>query len=208
VGKALLGSWPQQVAAWGPQAIAAYVNELAARGLTPDETLVAIRTWPTPTDPTRDFPPSASALAAHARRDPDRPSFEEMWAQVRLCLAARSPVRKARWEPGERAELDELAALERAAKPDIKPLVEAFIRHQGGPSRLRALDLDDPGNEHREARRHDLRGAWEEFCSKADERGVAALIGGVRRGEIGRVDPLPAITGGSQVESSNEERTQ
>jgi hypothetical protein len=73
VATALLGSWPSQVASWGREALAAYVAELEARGVRPEAALVAIRSCPAE----QKFPPSAPELAALARRDPSRPTFDE-----------------------------------------------------------------------------------------------------------------------------------
>ena len=46
VARALLGRWPNQVAQWGEEGIAAYIEELQADGLTPDVALVALRSCP------------------------------------------------------------------------------------------------------------------------------------------------------------------
>src|SRR5690242_13937852 len=82
VTTALLGTWPQHVAKWGDQGIAAYLAELAARDVTPDSAIVAIRSCPA----SQTYPPSAAELAALAHRDPSTPTFIEM---VRLVFGSR-----------------------------------------------------------------------------------------------------------------------
>lgn len=202
VARALLGSWPQQVSAWGPDAINEYVNELAARGLSVDQALDAIRTWPTPADPARDFPPSASGLVQHALRDADAPSLGEFWEQLAGpdgVLRARTSERKAFWEPGERDGLDEEAMLERLTSKH--PLVQGFVLEQT-IRRLRTLGLDDL--EWGEARRRQLEEAWVRFVDTGQRRTAASLVAGVRRGELTRANPLAVI---GQSETSTEEAT-
>jgi hypothetical protein len=191
VARALLGSWPQQVSAWGPDAINEYVNELAARGLSVDQALDAIRTWPTPEDPTKDFPPSASALVQHALRDPEAPSLPEFWEALtgpEGVLRARTRERRAFWEPGERDKLNEAAMSERLLTKH--ELVQAFVLEQTIP-RLRVLGLDSP--EWGEARRRQLEEAWLAFVDRGQRRTAAALVAGARRGELRRADPLAVI---------------
>ena len=191
VGEALLGSWPGTVVGWGRDGIDAYLVVLQKRGLTADDTLRAILTWPAGSD----FPPSAPNLAAQALEDPSVPTFDEAWQLIRVCLAARTQVRKAIWEPGEREGLNEQAMRDRSLEPDIHPLVASFVDRQGGPLRLRSLGLDDPENQYREARRHELAERWAEHCDVFEGREVAALASG-RRGEgLGRLDPLSVLGG-------------
>ena len=199
VGKALLGSWPQQVSQWGGEAIAAYVEELDARGLSPAEALDAIRTWPTPEDKARDFPPSAAALAAHARRDPDAPSFDEMLEAVwgpGGVLAARTTVRKPRWKEGERWKLDREAMLERLGREHER--VQLFVLDQG-LGRLRGLGLADEENEFREVRRRELRVAWDALWARTEGRDVKALVARRRleleagRGGVRQLDPVSVV---------------
>jgi hypothetical protein len=182
----LLGSWPSLVASWGREAIAAYIAELGARGLTPGEALRVIRTCDT------TFPPSAPELAALARHDPSRPTFAEALALIYGpggILRARTQLRKAVWEAGERDRLNDEAARERAA--EMGPLIAAFVDVQG-LDRLRRLDLGDAA--YGAARRKQLADEWEEFIDVHEDRTVAALPAG-RRGEIGRLDPLRALDG-------------
>jgi len=115
VGRVLLGSWPSQVAGWGREAIAAYVAELAARGITPDAAICAIRMSESP------FPPSAGDLQQAARRDHSAPTCEEM-----LVLVRRAAKRDGRD--------DEALA---------HPLVASFVTRYGW-DRLRLLPIDDP----------------------------------------------------------------
>lgn len=189
IKRALLGSWPGTITQWGKDAFAAYIGELEARGLDAGSVLLAVRTWPAGSD----FPPSAPNLAAQARKDPSVPTFEEALELIRVCLKARTTVRKTFWELGEREKCDDIAAATRSLKPDIHPYIPAFMARQGGPSRIRSMDLWDEGNEHREPRRKALQVRWEEFCDVHENREVAALASGQRRGEIGKLDPLAAL---------------
>ena len=187
VKRALLGSWPGTITQWGRDAFAAYVGEMQARGLSCSQVLVAIRTWPAGSD----FPPSAPNLAAVARRDPSRPTASEAIELIfgaAGALAARTAVRKARWDIGERERLDDAAALDRAAT--LHPLIAPFIRSQGGARRLRGLNLTDP--EWGAARRRTLAADWDAFVEAQEGRAVAAIVSG-RRGELAAFDPLAAL---------------
>lgn len=190
VALALLGSWPDRVAAWGPEALAAYSAELEARGVSPEAALVAIRSCPAD----QRFPPAAPELAALARRDPMTPTFEEALAQIRLVCAARTVVVKGWWGAGERDRLDEQARCERAQRPDIHPLVASFVKDCGA-AWLRGLGLDDPENRHRQARRVDLEKRWTKHAERIEEREVAALAGRHRRG-LARPDVFAALNPG------------
>jgi hypothetical protein len=183
---ALLGSWPSLVASWGREAIQAYVVELEARGVTPDQALEAIRT----TDAT--FPPSAGEIAQLARRDPAEPTFAEACTLIfgrGGVLRARTGIRKASWEEGERDRLNDEAAWQCAGR--MHPLIGAFVRSQG-LDRLKRLNLDDP--EYGGARRKQLADDWEAFAEAHETRDIAALLAG-RRGELARFDPLRALSG-------------
>lgn len=177
VGTALLGSWPGTITSWGKEAFAAFVGQLEARGLDADAVLRAILAWPAGSP----FPPSAPDLAGAARQDPTRPTFDEMLEQLEVCLAARTAVRKGLWRDGERRAADEQAMRDRARGDDVHPSVARFIEAQGGPGRLRSLSLFDRANEYREARRRDLRSAWEEFGQADSERERFALADAGRR---------------------------
>lgn len=136
------------------------------------------------------FRPSVAEVVAEIRRDPLRPTFIEM---VRLVfgssgvLRARTPVRKASWEAGERDALDREAMMLRAAQ--MHPLIGAFVDREG-LDRLRALGLDD--EEWGEARRRQLQVDWDAFVEAHEGREVAAIASG-RRGELGRFDPLAVL---------------
>lgn len=184
VTTALLGSWPSLVASWGREAIAAYVGELEARGLTPEDALRALRMCDA------KFPPSAPELAAVARRDASKPTWPEACTAMfgsGGVLRARTNVRKASWEAGERDRLNDDAAWRRAG--ELHPLIGAFVRAQG-LDRLRSLNLED--DEWGGARRKLLADEWETFVEAHATRDVAALAAG-RRGELGRVDPVRAL---------------
>lgn len=187
VTTALIGSWPSHVSRWGEEAIAAYVHELQERALSADAVLLAIRTW----SPDADVPPTAAKLAQHARRDPEQPSFDEMWWTVFGAdgvLAARTSVRKAFWEPGERELANDEAGLERAAQ--AHPLVRTFVAWQG-IDRLRRLQADLHG-EYAEHTRKRLADAWKDLVERVEHRQVTELVS-ARAGELGRLDPAAQL---------------
>jgi hypothetical protein len=140
------------------------------------------------------FRPSVAEIIAEIRRDPGRPTFAEAFTLIYGrggVITARTHVRKASWEAGERDRLNDEAAWERAA--ELHPLIGAFVRTQG-LERLRSLDFDDP--EYGAARRKLLADEWEAFVDVNETRDVAELVAG-RRGEpggkLGRFDPLRAL---------------
>jgi hypothetical protein len=211
IATTLLGSWPSLVNSWGREALAAYVRELEARCLTPDDALVALRMCD------GQFPPSAPELAALARRDPSRPTSAEALAAIFGPDGVLHPFTSRAREMRERiaacergcsdgwliddesntaapcdcrgmsAAATDAVMLARAA--DVHPLLAAFVQTQG-LDRLRRLDLDDP--DWGQARRKQLADEWEEFVDVNETRDVAALTAG-RRGGLGRVDPLRAL---------------
>ena len=198
VGNALLGSWPSQVASWGPEAIAAYISELGARGVTPDQALVAIRSC----GPEQKFPPSAPELAGLARRDPGQPTGAEMLRLVygpRGVLRARPVYKQGGWRWNELQVATDRVQLDRAV--ELSPLLGRFVVAQG-LDRLRRLNLD---GEHGDLRRRQLVEEWDRFCSAVEEREIASLIVG-RRGGLGRLDPLEALgigNGRAELESGS-----
>ena len=186
VARALLGSWPERVGLWGKEGVAAFIEELQARGVTTGGALAAIRSC----DEHQRFPPSAPELAALARRDPSAPTFAEAYAAIygpRGVLRARPPYPPGGWSGSElQAACDELA-LQRAF--ERHPLLGAFIRAYG-LARLRMLEVDDP--DYGEIRRKELRSDFEQYVAANEHREVAALVAG-RRGSLGRLDPLAAL---------------
>lgn len=172
VSTALLGSWPSVVASWGKEGIAAYLGELQARGVTPDDALLAIRTSD------GALPPSAGQLAKLTRRDPDEPTFEEAFAQI--------------YGPGGVFGF-------RRAGVTVSTLVLAFVESYGR-GRLRHLDVDHEDYGH--IRRRELQAAWEQFLRAMEERdaaAVAAIAAGGRRGRLGRFDPRGALPAGAPL---------
>lgn len=184
VGRSLLGSWPGTITAWGRDAFEAYLHVLQARGLTADEVLRAIGTWPAGTD----FPPSAPNLAAAARKDPSAPTFEEMCQLVFEAGGVLRAVGVHDFDRRLRERLRDEAQWARAAT--MHPLVGAFVRSYG-LDRLRGLDLTDPA--FGAARRHQLHEAWDAFCEAHESREVAAIAGGRRAEGLARLDPLTAL---------------
>lgn len=186
VKRALLGSWPGTITAWGKDAFAAFIGELEARGLTAESVLVAVRTWPAGSD----FPPSAPNLAAAARKDPGRPTAGEL----EVLLYGKGGVFKAHpsYDPSRTPK--ELAEARRRAHTDralgMHSLVASFVvrRYEW----LGTLDLGE-GSEFAWRRREWLAAAWEAHCEASEDRQVAALVAG-RRGEgLARLDPLSVL---------------
>lgn len=187
VGRALLGSWPDRVAAWGEEAIAAYVEELGARGLTPERALAAIRSCPAE----QRFPPSAAELLGLARHDPSTPTFVEAYRLIygtRGVLRARP--RETSWpDEGERGRAYRQAAYDRAA--EMHPLVASFVVRYG-VNRLRMLEVDHP--DYGDLKRKDLEAAWMAHCEAMDGRDLAAIAQPPRSGEgLRQFDPLAAL---------------
>lgn len=187
VAESLLGTWPGTVSAWGAEAISAFLKEVAARGIEPEQALLAIRTFE-PDDPSRDFPPSAAKLAAAARRDPSRPTPAEGVQMVEHALKARAASSKSVWQPGERDRADEQAVIARAQ--ELHPDIFGFIT-SCGIRRLRSLGLDDP--QHGAARRKILEDQFREWQERHDERRVLSLVSGRGEGGLARLNPVAAI---------------
>lgn len=187
VAAALLGSWPNQVAAWGREAIAAYCHELAARGLDPGQALTAIRSCPA----TQAFPPSAAELAALGRRDPSQPTPEE----AHRLIYASGGVLRARVPAG--VEFDNeahmLAARDQAAVQragELHPRLGSFVAAVG-VEWLRSLNVGD--ERHGELRRKDFRDAWLRHCEAREGREVVAIASGAGRGGLRQLDPLAVL---------------
>jgi hypothetical protein len=139
------------------------------------------------------FRPAVSELVAEIRRDPGKPTSAEALTAIYGrggVLKARTQIRKPSWDAGERDQLNDEAAWERAG--ELHPLIGALSRTQG-LGRLRSLNLED--EEWGEARRKRLADAWEEFVDANETRDVAALVAGCRD-ELGRFDPLRALAAG------------
>jgi len=186
VGQALLGSWPGTIAAWGREGFAAYIAELQARGLTAERMLMAIRTWPAGSD----FPPSAPNLAAAARRDPSKPTFDEALELIRRALRAwNRPLTGDYANEAELLRARERMVMERAES--VHPLVASFIARR----RIEQLqkELAELGDEEwGSVRRRDLQAAWDQHCEAFEGRDVAAMASG-RRDGLQRLDPLAAL---------------
>jgi hypothetical protein len=186
VGQALLGSWPGTIAAWGREGIAAYIAELQARGLSAERVLMAIRTWPAASD----FPPSAPNLAAAARRDPSKPTFDEALELIRRALRAwNRPLTGDYANEAELLRARERMVMERAES--VHPLVASFIARR----RIEQLqkELAELGDEEwGSVRRRDLQAAWEQHCEAFEGRETAALATG-RRDGLRRLDPLATL---------------
>lgn len=127
-----------------------------------DQVVEAIRTL---TRRGGSFRPSVSELASVAAEDPTKPTFTEALSAIRRVV----PIR-----PNE-------AALDAAER--IHPYLAAFIR-VAGLDRLRQWPIDDP--EYGPLERQRLRGEWDRFVERADERITAGLaIEAPRRQQLG-----------------------
>ena len=194
IKETLVGTWPGTITQWGREAVAAYIRELMARGLSAERVLVAVRTWPAGSD----FPPSAPNLAAAALRDPSAPTFVE--ALRLMWMAARAY--NGRLAGSFDTEAQMLGARERLVSEraaGLHPLVASFIARVG-PGRL-VDELAGLSGEYGGVRRRDLERMWGEHVVACEVRGVAALVSGRSgRDALGRLDPLAAIGGRSRGE--------
>lgn len=191
VATALLGSWPSQVASWGKSGIAAYLAEVGARGVTPHQALVALRSC----EADQKFPPSAPELAALARVDPDVPIWSEAFDKIYGrggVLCARPSYPPGGWTGDELQVAQDKLALERA--DGFHRLLGAFVRTQT-LRRLRMLHVDDP--DHGELVRKELGKDWDQFVATTDRRQIAAIASGDQRHGLRRVDPTSFL--GSQT---------
>ena len=201
VKRTLIGSWPGTITTWGADAIDAYLYVLQARGLTAEQTLTAIGTWPAGSD----FPPSAPNLAAKALEDPSRPTFAEMLWLVQRALKAWNQPRTGSFDnEAAMLKVSERAVLDRAAT--MHPLVASFV-DRTGVERLQREVGELADEQYGSVRRRDLERAWAEHCDTQDRRERFALAAGRSgRGQLGRFDPLASIVEGGrrEIASHNE----
>lgn len=186
VATALLGSWPSQVAAWGREALAAYLAELEARAVTPAAALMAIRSCPA----TQKWPPTVPELAGLTRLDPSKPTFVEALMLIRGALRA--------WNQPLQGDFDNEAHMLKARErqvadraSDAHPLVASFIARYG-ITRLQDAIGDLSDETYGGVRRKALMEEWARHCEAFEGREVAALVSG-RRGELAAFDPLAAL---------------
>lgn len=140
----------------------------------------------------QEFRPKPGRIIERLRRDPSKPTFDEVLRLIygpRGVLSARSA---GPWkdQAGREAAHDR-ARLERARK--FHPLLGSFVVRQT-LDRLRTIPIDDP--EYGELRRRDLRDAWDAHVEAFDGREVAAIAAGgeIRQG-LRALDPLVALEG-------------
>lgn len=182
----LLGSWPGTMAAWGREAITAYLAVLEARGLTAEQVRAAILAWPAGSD----FPPSAPNLAAAALNDPATPTFDELLTLIRTALRATTlPLHGDFSNEAQMIQAREQRVLERAE--GMHPLVFSFIARHG--VRRLQVEVGDLDGDYGAIRRNELAAAWDEHRDRMRDRDVHAISAGQRRGELGRFDPLAAL---------------
>ena len=186
VGNALIGSWPGTITAWGKEAFALYVAELQARGLTAEQTLVAIRSWPAGSD----FPPSAPNLAAAARKDPGAPTFDEALMLIRKALKAFNLPLTGNYS-NEAEMLKARYGLIEARALESHPLVASFMAaHRTEELHDLVGGLGD--EEYGSLRRRDLERAWDRHCEASEGREAVALASG-RRDGLHEFNPLAAL---------------
>lgn len=188
VQRSLLGSWPGTITQWGKPAFDAYLYVLQARGLSAEQVIRAIGTWPAGTD----FPPSAPNLAAAALRDPSEPTFDEMLLLLgRAFRAGRRPLTQD--FDTEAQMIGARQELVRAAARAMHPSVASFVVRCSDLGRLEdeLAELNGDG-EYAGARRRDMQERWERHCGAIEGREVAALASGGRRG-LRQLDPLAAL---------------
>lgn len=186
VATALLGSWPSQVAAWGREALGAFLDELQARGVTPEAALVAIRCCPAE----QKFPPSAPELAAAARRDPSKPTFAEALVLIQSALRAwNQPLQGDFANEAQMLKAREQQVADRAK--EAHPLVSSFIGRYG-VSRLQDALADLADETYGGVRRKALQAEWARHCEAQEGREVAAIVA-PRRGELDSFDPLVTL---------------
>jgi hypothetical protein len=173
VGRALLGRWPSQVAQWGKSGIAAYVEELQADGLSPEQALAALRQHRP--DDGKDYPPSVAQVRGLALQDPERPSADELIVQL--------------YGPGG------VFGFKRS-NVTVSPWVTAFVDYHGR-ERLRFAPIDDPDAGKWAVKR--IQESWQSFLQVNDGRTVAEIAQRSARGIPTRLDPYAAI-GGSRPE--------
>ena len=117
-------------------------------------------------------PPSAPELAALARQDPDRPTFEEAYQGL--------------YGPGGVFGVTRRGVM-------VSPWVTAFVEY-AGRDYLHGLPLNDP-DQGKWARR-ELEQAYDRFLLATENRAVADIAAGGRRRQLGRFDPLAALEAG------------
>ena len=136
------------------------------------------------------FRPTAAEILGEARRDPSKPTFDEMLVLVfgrRGCLGAR--VGPGTW-PDEAARQHAKQQAVADAANELHPLVAAFVARQG-IDRLLALPISDP-DEGKWVRK-ELRESWLAHVDAFDGREIAtlAVAGGAR--ELRQLDPLAVL---------------
>lgn len=186
VTRAMLGTWPDTVSTWGREAIAAYVGELEARGLSAEQVLVAIRTFPR-----GRFAPPVPELYAAARVDASMPTYAEVerliWGAGGV-LRAR-PESRGFWPADELAKARKRAQIDRAN--ELHPCLADFVVNRQTIEKLRTLNFDDP--DFGPKRRREFQEEWQEHCRSWERREIVALASGDRRGTLAQLDPLAAI---------------
>lgn len=135
------------------------------------------------------FRPSVAELMGEMRRDPSKPTFDEM---MRLVYG-QGGVLKARATGTYRNATEQRAAQQQArvdAMNAAHPLVGSFVDRQGF-ERLSQLPIHDP--EYGELRRKELKMAWDAHVDACDGREVFAIAAGTGAKGLRKLDPLAAL---------------
>lgn len=187
--RALLGSWPGTITQWGRDAFDAYLYVLQARGLSADQVIRAVGTWPAGVD----FPPSAPNLAAAALRDPATPTFDEAVILIRRAFrAGRRPLTGS--YDTEAQMIGAREEMVREAARAMHPSVASFVERCSDISRLEDELAEMTGDgEHAGARRHEMEQRWQRHRDAIAGREVLALATGRGRTGLRQLDPLAAI---------------
>jgi hypothetical protein len=136
------------------------------------------------------FRPSVSEIIAAARQDPSKPTFAEAYQLLYGPGGAlRAKPGSSLWKDEKhRRKLQHEAIKDRAN--DMHPLVGAFIERQGID---RLLQLKTLHEEWGDKNRSDLEQQWDQHVAAMDNRDVAAIAAGGRRGELAAFDPLAVL---------------
>lgn len=180
VGSALVATYGDVVSRRGRPWMVGYCDEIAKRGVTPDQALDAIRSY-RPTPGTPDFPPSANMIASIVERHAasTAPTSDEITAALWGAGGVMHARARGSVFVGGRDMADRTARLEAAWKRS--DLLGRFVSTVG-PDTLAAhdpRDLDAGG-----MNRGWLVKRWSEFCDVSRERQTARIVASARRGEL------------------------
>lgn len=139
------------------------------------------------------FRPSVAEVVGEIRRDPSEPTFDEALTLIRSAFkAGRRPLRGD--FSGEAQMIGAREEAVRASARELHPLVAAFVARCSDLSRLEDEIGEMAGGEYAGARRRELEQRWEAHVEALEGRDIASIAAGRRRGSLGRLDPLAALS--------------